>query len=242
MRTEEIIRLVETFGEEFSGEILPNLPDSQYGNLESMILYAIIRDRKFRIVVEMGTEARGRSTYIIQKALLKNGGVFLHIMNDLPGIVEEAFANLVRQGMGGNIWLLSGPAQTMMDIFRPNLGKVDFMFIDADHSADFARWYVTEVINYLPKGSTVHIHDINITKEQDRGFSEDNEEIALRQLMEKGHLPLESIFSLDNFGRFSKYENSWNRLKEKFSFIGEHPATGFPYLCSAQYFLKKGDK
>jgi len=66
---EEIINL---FGEEFKRDVWPEMPDSQYANFESMVLYCFIRKFKPYGVVEMGTEAEGRSSYIIQKALEEN--------------------------------------------------------------------------------------------------------------------------------------------------------------------------
>ena len=147
----DVKRLIDQYGQEFETEVFPCLPDSQYGNLESLILYSIIRNRKPQIVTEFGTETKGRSTYIIHKALEKNERIFVHAMFDKQGVVEEALVNLSRHFPSKSIqqtWILSGPIEYTIEIFDRliPLDRINFAFIDADHGCDFTKWYVERII------------------------------------------------------------------------------------------------
>lgn len=236
-----IEHLVDEFGKEFEENVYPNLPDSQYGNLESMLLYCLIRKRKPRFLAEIGTEIHGRSSYIIQKALVKNDQDSIHAMFDVPGVAERALRTLIDQGLGSNVWLFSGFVESTIQALskKKNLKEVDFMFIDADHEDSFALWYIKNVIEKLSDGTLVHVHDVNTTDKLERESPIDTEERVLRDLKKDGKLPLKSLISFDNICKLEENLDLWKRIQKKHDFIGEPFPTEFPHICCAEYFEKK---
>jgi len=54
------------------------------------------------------------------------------------------------------------------------LKELDLLFIDSDHSASFARWYLEEIklFEMLRPGSLIHIHDIYPVGLEPSGFGE----------------------------------------------------------------------
>jgi predicted O-methyltransferase YrrM len=233
-----IRNLVNSYGKEFVEEVWPSLPNSQYSNFESLVLYCKVRRDNPRVLYEMGTEREGRSTYIIQKALLKNGGDPLHVMFDIPGNTEEAFANLVRKGIYKNIWVVSGNIMDTYQIVKKTVAKdlSSFVFIDADHSETFAKWYLNNVIFDLAKGTTVHIHDVHFLNDKEKPPA--TELLYLYEKFRDGTLPMDLIFDSSAYQEDEKNKEEWEILKKEYPFIGDFDPTGFPYDCSASYFEK----
>ena len=241
MKIKILEEIIDLFGEEFERDIWPKMPDSQYGNLESMVLYCFIRKFKPFGTVEMGTEAEGRSSYIIQKALEINedeGRHFVHVMMDLPFVAEDGFRNLTKSCRCNNIIVSSGVIQQTFPLLNQYLSmdKMNFIFIDADHTDTFAKWYIKNVFPKLNTGTTVHIHDIDLDMKNSTSWPDDSEAKYLWDLKKENKLPLAEVFNIGSLGKLKKYKEIWNKIKTKHPFIGEFNAKELPFGCSASYF------
>jgi hypothetical protein len=226
-----VLKIINEYGKEYVEEVLPNLPDSQYGMLESLVLYCFIRHNKFKKIFELGTEHKSRSSYIIQKALLKNGADFIHFMCDFPLILERARLNLFNKT---NVEMVYGPIEYVEFDFN----QLDFLFIDAHHERDFAVFYLDKLISNLKQNTLVHIHDINLSEDWYDRDGRINEAYELIQRHKNNTLNIKKLFWLEDFSVNPNYEDSWNKIKSEFDFIGNFPATSLPYNASASYWTK----
>jgi len=226
--------LADEYSREYKEEVLPDLPISQYGNLESFVLYAMIRAFKLTNIVEIGTERQGRSSYLIQKALLKNGSTFYHTMCDFTEVIETAKETMFDTT---NTFFLAGDIRdTWEQIYLPD---VDFLFIDAHHARDFAVWYLNTLIPKLRKNTLIHIHDINLSGDWKWRATWDSEaeEIILQHFA--GIIPIKKELWLEDWCLNPEYEVKWNNIKKKLLCIGKFGARELPYSCSATYWRKK---
>mgnify|MGYP001577655182 CR=1 FL=1 len=230
-----VLDLIDKYGQEFYDKCWEKLPDSQYGNLESMVLYGFIRESKPITVAEIGVAEHGRSTFIIQKALLENGQPFCHLMSDYHDTLGKAFNYLCEKEISAEgIFLLPGQIQHTFQV--PAWNKVDFLFIDADHTRLFAEWYFDSLIPLLKPATWVHIHDTNLSGDwvwRERAGCE-TEELMLRH--DKGTLPLEKVAWLEDWCINRSFEIDRERIYNRFPDIGKFPALELPYACSASYW------
>jgi len=232
----DIDTLVFKYGDEFMDIVWKDLPDSQYGNLESIYLYAYMREYKPRCVFELGTAINGRSSFIIHKAIEENGGG-LHTMCDLPHVGEEALANLSKHFPVYNVWLLSGPIEQMA--VHVDMSKIDFLFIDADHGEPFAEWYMDNFIPRLNDGVVIHIHDMPRSL-YGNFYPKDfpNEFVSVMKRLGSGTVQMEEICFLDDWKKDPKLKKKHDDLNKKYPIIGKFGAKDLPYSSSAAYFKK----
>ncbi len=233
----DVDTLVLKYGQQFMDEVWKDLPDSQYGNLESMYLYAYMREYKPRFIFELGTASEGRSTFIIQKAMVENGGG-LHTICDVPPVGEEAIANLAKHFPVYNTRLLSGPVEQMGQFVDMN--KVEFLFIDADHKRPFANWYMDKLIPRLNDGDIVHIHDMpkRLYGSKQYPKKDSSEFSAVMNRLEDGTASLKTICFLDDWKQNKAFKEKHDALKDKFPIIGSFHSLELPESSSSAYFEK----
>jgi predicted O-methyltransferase YrrM len=127
--------------------LIPQLCD-----IEAEITYLRIRESKPAVVVEI-SPASGWSTSWILHALKDNGSGVLHsydLVNDSIGIIPLQLA--------GNRWQFhQGDVTQLVNQLPPS---VDYLFIDSDHSEEFAHWYIKKVFPMYATGTKVSVHDI----------------------------------------------------------------------------------
>jgi predicted O-methyltransferase YrrM len=227
--------LIEKYGQEYVDYVLPDLPMSAYGNLESMFLYAFIRDIKPETVAEIGTEHRSRSSYLIESALKRNALPTLHIMADLSGVVETARQNLSLK-FDTNIKILSGDIRETFT--QQNWKDVDFLFIDADHGQAFAEWYFEELFPLLCEGVPIHVHDIDLWGNWQWYKSPyPSEAMEFLRKHKDGSLSLERLLWLFNYTYNPEYKPLLAKLKEKYPFVGDQTFEE-PFKNGASYWRK----
>ena len=231
---ESLIREIYDFGEEYENEVFLGMPYSQYGNLESLYLYCFIRSNKLKYIIELGCERNSRSSYIIQKALLKNGGG-THIMCDFEDVLNEAFNNLF--DTSGVIKMPGDIRDTYKDLI-PHLEKCDFLFIDAHHERDFAVFYLDNLIPHLRSGVDVHIHDINLSGDWVDRDGRENEALELITRHKNDTLNLKKRLWLEDISVNEKYKDIFNIISRR-HMIGKFPATSLPFNASASYWKVK---
>lgn len=228
----DLVYLIEKWGDEFKDEVWYELPYSQYSNLSSMLLYAVIRENKFKKIYEMGCERKSRSSFIIQKALLKNGGEFTHYMADFPWILEQAVSNLFDVT---GVEVVPGEATTV----KFDFSKIDFMFIDADHGKQFCAWYLDNIITQLKKGTLVQIHDIFIKPDLTSRMQIEMETDELIERIKNNTLNLEKLLWMEDICMDPKYKETWEYLASKYPFIGDFPAPKLPHGDGTTYWKVK---
>ncbi|MEU2789840.1 class I SAM-dependent methyltransferase [Streptomyces sp. NPDC007100] len=125
---------------------------AQLDDYEAEITYLLLRDLRPEVVVEIGT-FYGWSTMWILSALRDNGTGHLHSFDIVDHVVRNVPAELSAER-----WTF-----TKVDV-REHPGKVpaevDYLFIDADHGARFARWYIDNLFPAVPPGTPASVHDV----------------------------------------------------------------------------------
>lgn len=124
----------------------------QLDDLESEITYLLVRDLAPRTVVEIAPD-RGWSTTWMLAALRDNGAGHLFSYD----IFDHATRAVPRDLADGRWTFVLGDITRGLDRLPPG---IDYLFLDCAHSAEFARWYLTELIGRLAPGTPVQIHDI----------------------------------------------------------------------------------
>lgn len=225
----DIKYLIDKWGEEFKDELWYEMPYSQYSNLSSMLLYSVIRENKFKNIFELGCEKKSRSTFIIQKALLKNGGKFKHYLCDFPQVLQHTVTNLFDVT---NVSVVPGDVTQVKFDYK----DIDFMFIDAHHEKWFAAWYLDNIIPQLKKDTLVHIHDIYLTKDWTNRMDREMETEELIERYKAGSLNIDKLLSMEEIAMGDK--ETWEYIASKYPFIGDFPAPVLPHGDGTTYWKK----
>ncbi|NEB05091.1 class I SAM-dependent methyltransferase [Streptomyces sp. SID13726] len=125
---------------------------AQLDDLEAEITYLLLREARPETVVEIGTFHGWSTTWILQ-ALKDNGTGHLYSYD----IVDHVVRNVPESLSAGRWTFTQGDA-------KENLEKIpdtaDLLFIDAAHSASFARWYLRHLMPRMRPGIPVCVHDV----------------------------------------------------------------------------------
>jgi len=129
------------------GGLRPKLDD-----VEAELTYLLVRDTKPARIAEIGT-FHGWSTSWLLRALADNGQGHL----DSYDIVDHVLRTMPRD-LSDNRWAFHGGDVRAVTDLRPS--TIDYLFIDALHTARFARWYVAHLLEKLRAGTPVSVHDV----------------------------------------------------------------------------------
>lgn len=124
----------------------------QLDDLEAEITYLRLREYKPQTVVEISPCGGWSSTWILQ-ALKDNGFGQLHSYD----LVNTATRNVPASLAQGRWHFHQGDVTKNMDSLP---AKIDYLFIDSDHSAQFADWYISKLFTRLKAGTPVSVHDV----------------------------------------------------------------------------------
>jgi predicted O-methyltransferase YrrM len=125
-------------------DLRPKLDD-----IEAEITYLLIRSVRPASIVEIGTFHGWSTTWILQ-ALRDNGEGDLHSYDLVDHVRQSVPATLAASRWTfhhGDVRSLAIPA-------------ADYLFLDAAHSASFARWYTAHLLPGLAAGTPVSVHDV----------------------------------------------------------------------------------
>lgn len=125
---------------------------AQLDDIEAEITYLLLRDSRPETVVEIGT-FHGWSTTWILRALHDNGTGHLHSYD----ITDNVLRNVPEPLSQGRWTFTQGDARENLEKFPET---TDFLFIDAAHSARFARWYIQHLFPRMTPGIPVCVHDV----------------------------------------------------------------------------------
>ncbi|MER7281535.1 class I SAM-dependent methyltransferase [Dactylosporangium sp. NPDC000244] len=150
------------------GPMRPKLDD-----IEAEISYLTVRALRPHTVVEIGSY-HGWSTSWLLRALRDNGGGVLHTYDrvdharrSLPDELTRTRWRFVR----GDVRAAELP------------GDPGFVFVDALHTAGFARWYTAGIFERLKPGVAVAVHDVYHGR---RPWPNSEGAVLLRWLRERG--------------------------------------------------------
>lgn len=127
----------------------------QLDDIEAELTYLLLRHHRPATVLELGT-FHGWSTNWLLRALRDNGraGSGGHLYSfDRVGHVRHNVATELTEH-----WtFVAGDVRETL----PNVpDDVGYLFVDADHGARFARWYLAELFPLMPAGVPVSVHDV----------------------------------------------------------------------------------
>ncbi|HWG98577.1 MAG TPA: class I SAM-dependent methyltransferase [Pilimelia sp.] len=125
---------------------------AQLDDLEAEITYLMVREERPAVVVEIGS-LHGWSTTWLLRALRDNrtGHLYTH------DLIDNARHN-VPADLAAQRWtFVQGDAR---QVLSEHDHKIDYLFIDAAHTARFARWFVSEIFPTVRPGVPVSVHDV----------------------------------------------------------------------------------
>lgn len=121
-------------------------------DLEAEITYLIIRDRNPHLVIEMSPNGGWSTTWILS-ALRDNGNGGQLWSYDIHNTSTKLVPNTLASGRW---YFVQGDARQLV------FGAPDFeyLFIDSDHTKEFAHWYVETLFQRARPGCLVSVHDV----------------------------------------------------------------------------------
>lgn len=131
--------------------VVPQLDD-----VEAEVTYLLLRHARPAHVVELGT-FHGWSTTWILRALHDNGTGRLHSFDRVDHVVRS-----VPAALAGDRWTFhhGDVRERLADVPR----DTGYLFVDAAHTASFARWFLAELFPLVPAGVPVSVHDVFHTR------------------------------------------------------------------------------
>jgi predicted O-methyltransferase YrrM len=158
--------LYKRFANELSSDFMMALKCAEDGvhdggisRVDGELVYMLLRELNARNVIEFSPN-QGYSTAFLAQALVANGAEGLLATFDLelfPGFVSRL------QGLGLDALFHKGDALVNIPRYLAEhhlTGRIDFCFIDSDHTYDFARRYCTEIMPQLGEDCVYFIHDM----------------------------------------------------------------------------------
>jgi predicted O-methyltransferase YrrM len=143
------------------GRFEPQMPALGYAMHKEArkVLYLMVRHFAPDVVVEISPK-RGLSTLHIALALEHNGhGRVLSFEINYRSI-RAAADNVRRNGLAHRVAFHYGDARAEAPRQLAALDGIEFLFLDCDHGADFARWYTRGLFPCVRRGGIIHIDDI----------------------------------------------------------------------------------
>ena len=121
-------------------------------DLEAEITYLLMRERKPDLVIEMSPNTGWSTTWILS-ALRDNGGKGQLWSYDLHGTSTKIVPGALASGR----WhFVLGDVRATL----PTMSDCDYLFMDSDHTREFAIWYVDEVLPNLKRSCIISVHDV----------------------------------------------------------------------------------
>jgi len=156
---ETVVRLYRTYADDLRAareaqrELRHQYPlKPKLDDIESELTYLALRAVRPAEVVEIGS-FHGWSTTWILRALRDNGSGHLHTFD----LVDHA-TRTVPPALSGERWtFVHGDVRKQLHRLPPRPG---YLFVDAAHTAGFARWYTRRLLPRLADGTPVSVHDV----------------------------------------------------------------------------------
>jgi predicted O-methyltransferase YrrM len=170
----QLLSLFDQAVEEYASELdhLRFLPENRYNTdmfpitgqydwFSGQLLYCIVRYLKPIRVIEISTNS-GYSSLFSALALKANRVGRLETFELLPKMAEAAQANFERFEVAKHVRLHVGDArETVAALLSERVrGGQEILFLDSEHTEEFARWFLGALVLSTSPESLFHMHDI----------------------------------------------------------------------------------
>jgi predicted O-methyltransferase YrrM len=142
--------------------LIPAVFSPGLDDIEAEITYLLVRACRPVSVVEISPSGGWSSLWILS-ALRDNGVGALHSYD----LVDDATKN-VPDELGRGRWHFELGDVTRKLEALPE--RIDYLFMDSDHSAPFARWYLDALVPRLDDGALMSVHDVFHTADPARPY------------------------------------------------------------------------
>ncbi len=157
-----------------SNSVFMNI-NPQLDDIESEITYLLIRELKPKNIVEISPCGGWSSTWILN-AIKDNGFGKLYSYD----IVDDS-TKVIPKELSKDRWVF-----TKGDI-KKNLHKlpkeIDYVFMDAEHTDEFAKWYIEKLFPFFGQGTIISVHDVFHMADPNREYMEG--EVVINWLKKK---------------------------------------------------------
>lgn len=124
----------------------------KFDDIESELTYLFVRSVRPSVVLEIAPYYGWSTTWLLQ-ALRDNGSGRLHSYDLVDYSRWTIPAELARDR-----WVLTeGDVRDYLDRLPRDVG---YLFLDAAHTAEFAKWYLSALFPRLAPGTLIGVHDI----------------------------------------------------------------------------------
>lgn len=159
-----ILQIYKTYANELAEfsrfELVRDAIGKMYHDEERRILYLLTRHIAPQIIVEFSPN-KGWSTLHLAQALEANGQGHIYSFELDSDNVLVAQKMLSEYGLEHRVTFHAGDVRKTLPTVLSKLGpKVDFLFVDSNHSYDFARWWLSDVLPFVKPQGLVHVHDV----------------------------------------------------------------------------------
>ena len=124
----------------------------KFDDLEAEITYLLVRERRPAAILEVAPYYGWSTTWLLQ-ALRDNGTGTLHSYD----LVDYSRWTVPPDLARGRWQFTQGDIRAFTQRLPPGIG---YLFLDAAHTAEFAHWYLENLLPLIPSGTLVGIHDI----------------------------------------------------------------------------------
>jgi hypothetical protein len=192
-----------------------------FGPLDAATLYAFVRERRPKRIIEIGS---GNSTLVTAAALRANADVD-------PGqaahftCIEPYLPPYLREGVAGVSEVIEKPLQDVSLELFTSLQAGDILFIDSTHVVSFGSDVVYEYLTILPalaSGVLVHIHDIFLPSDYPEPWLKKHRFFWNEQYL------LEAFLSMNPSYRVELGVNAASKLIDPVTSIAAHPSDTYP--------------
>lgn len=124
----------------------------KFDDVEAELTYLLVRTLRPAVVLEIAPYYGWSTTWLLQ-ALKGNGAGQLHSYD----IIDHSRRNVPADLAQGRWHFTLGDVRNTLTAIP---GDVGYLFLDAAHTAEFARWYLEDLFPRLRAGTPVGVHDV----------------------------------------------------------------------------------
>jgi len=159
---------VEDFGTKNTGNrLISEIAQKSLTNVKFSSLYQrIITDNKFSTIVELGTSLGINSLYLASTAGTKVAT--FEGSDQIAAIAETTF----EFAGASNISIIKGNISQTLSRHIQMLRKIDFVFMDANHTYEATVQYFKTIVNRLHEKSIVVVDDIHLHSGMEKAWRE----------------------------------------------------------------------
>jgi predicted O-methyltransferase YrrM len=152
---ERAIRQAEALVELANSTFVPihahSFTSAQFDDLEAEIAYLLMREHRPELVVEV-SPCGGWSTSWILNALHDNAHGVVHSYD----LIDHSLAKVPPDLRQGRHWFHQGDVRESREL--PS--RIDYLFLDSDHTGEFGGWAVANLFPRVRSGGLVSVHDV----------------------------------------------------------------------------------